>query len=98
MRGNPYGVDFVEEMGGVSEVAGVGGGEWVEVMFNVVCDVISGAVTVGDYWSAWRDLIGDRPGSWVLMYFGEEIEFTGSGVVRSIEVVALFCGYEFVGV
>ena len=46
MRGNRHGPYFVKEVSGVPEVAGVDGGEWVEVVFQVMCDVVSGAVAV----------------------------------------------------
>ena len=46
MRGNRHGPYFVKEVSGVPEVAGVDGGEWVEVVFQVMCDVVGGAVAV----------------------------------------------------
>ena len=71
MRGNRHGPDFVYEVCGVPEVAGVDGGEWVEVVFQVMCNVIGGAVAIGYYGSAGRNLEGDRPSTWVLVDFGE---------------------------
>ena len=98
MGRNLYGVDFSEKVCGVPEVTGVGSGERVEVVFDVVCNVISGAVAVGNYWSAGRNLKGNRPSIWVLVDFGEKVEFTGSGVVRSEKKVALFGSDEFMDV
>ena len=98
MGRNLYGADFSEKVCGVPEVTGVDGGERVEVVFDVVCNVISGAVAVGNYWSAGRNLKGNRPSIWVLVYLGEEVEFAGSGVVRSEKKIALFGSDEFLDV
>ena len=41
-----YGADFSEKVCGVPEVTGVDGGKRVEVVFDVVCNVITGAVAI----------------------------------------------------
>ena len=84
MKGDGHGSDTLQKVVCVFDVTGVPAGEWVEVVFNEFCNCIGFAPTVRDNGSTWRNNTGNSPSLGVLVYFGEQVKESGSGVIGSV--------------
>ena len=76
-------------MVGIFEVAGVPGGERVEMVLDVFSYCVRFAPAVGDNGSTRRNHTGNSPSRGILVYFGENVKKSLSGVVRSVQVLSL---------